>query len=126
MIRGRLTKKVRDLITSKYQNKCAYCGIESSILVIDHIKPVAHGGTDSLDNLNPSCFSCNNYKNTMTLEVFRDEVSTQVDKARKYSVNFRIAERYGHIKVIKTDVIFYFELLKDNNSTPLSTDNKEG
>ena len=38
--------------------KCAYCGSTDN-LQIDHIKPIARGGTNDFDNLQILCKSCN-------------------------------------------------------------------
>lgn len=45
-------------------NKCACCGVSESKarLTKDHIVPVALGGKDSIDNLQPLCQSCNSIK----------------------------------------------------------------
>ncbi len=64
---------------------------------------------DDLRNLNPSCRICNNWKLTFTLEDFRKEISKQVERAREYSRNFRMAERFGFIKTVDKSVVFYFE-----------------
>ena len=37
---------------------------------IDHLIPVARGGTDHIDNLVPSCISCNLKKHDKTVEEF--------------------------------------------------------
>lgn len=42
----------------KYPNPSAY--------VIDHVMPLARGGTDTLDNLKPAHAGCNNRKRTRT------------------------------------------------------------
>jgi 5-methylcytosine-specific restriction endonuclease McrA len=41
--------------------KCQYCGAEAPniLLHIDHVKPVADGGTIELTNLITACQSCN-------------------------------------------------------------------
>lgn len=44
---------------------CYYCG-ESKPLTVDHDVPLARGGTDNIDNILPSCRSCNSRKNTRT------------------------------------------------------------
>jgi 5-methylcytosine-specific restriction endonuclease McrA len=41
--------------------RCAYCG-ENRELQVDHIVPIARGGTDALDNLQTLCRSCNQIK----------------------------------------------------------------
>lgn len=82
---------------------------------MDHVLPVsrAHMKRDfdpnCLINLLPACHSCNNYKATFDLEGFRRELAEQVDRARRQSVNFRFAERYGLIQVLGGKVEFYFE-----------------
>ena len=40
---------------------CAHCGVTEN-LTIDHIIPLAKGGTNDLDNLQPLCKSCNSSK----------------------------------------------------------------
>lgn len=77
---------------------------------IDHIMAHMLGGTNAIENLNPSCRHCNNYKATFNLEEFRRMVASQIDLCRRYSRNFRTAERFGFISVaVPTQVLFYFE-----------------
>ncbi|HDK41688.1 MAG TPA: HNH endonuclease [Nitrospirae bacterium] len=117
----------RQIIYDKYGGRCAYCGemIEYKAMQVDHIIPrnrysgkygclIQNGKKvdyemDDLRNLNPTCRICNNWKLTFTLEDFRKEISKQVERARKYSRNFRMAERFGFIKTIDKSVVFYFE-----------------
>lgn len=44
--------------------RCRYCGISSDMapLEVDHIVPVAHGGSNAESNLIAACWSCNNGK----------------------------------------------------------------
>lgn len=49
-------------IKNKYNNKCLCCSIEKPIIIIDHILPVSKGGTNTLDNIQPLCESCNKKK----------------------------------------------------------------
>lgn len=78
-------------------------------LHIDHIKPVQGGGTNDPANLMPACASCNNYKMSWSLDDFRDNIASQVRRARTYSVNFRLAEKYGLIQTLIKPIVFYFE-----------------
>jgi hypothetical protein len=48
-------------ICEMHGNRCASCG-EEKPLTVDHIKPRVAGGTDSLDNIQPLCLSCNSSK----------------------------------------------------------------
>ena len=112
--RRTISKKERELILKKTNGRCAYCGEPLCRgFNIDHIAPFQYSRDDSFDNLMASCRSCNNYKWSWSLEQFRKEIESSVDKLRQYSVNFRFAERYG---LIKGDcfkkVFFYFETLK--------------
>ena len=43
-------------------------------LHIDHVIPIARGGSHSMDNLRPACSSCNRMKNRSTLDEYRDKV----------------------------------------------------
>lgn len=49
---------------------CGYCGkaITFDEMEIDHMLPLSRGGTNDLDNLMPSCRTCNNDKADMTVE----------------------------------------------------------
>ena len=104
-----IPKNVRLLVKAKYNFHCAYCGIESDKLHCDHIKSVARGGTNDLDNLLPACPRCNNLKHTFSIEQFRNEIAQQIQRARQYSVNFRTAERFGLLQVNEKRIVFYFE-----------------
>lgn len=46
-------------ILEHYQNRCAYCGRDSDILVQEHVIPVSKGGGFTKDNIVPACSCCN-------------------------------------------------------------------
>jgi len=52
----------------------------------------------------------------MTLEQFRRDLGRSIELARKYSVNFRNAERFGLISINPPEkIVFYFEkIILDN------------
>lgn len=111
--------KIRAHVHAKFDGHCAYCGVEISCrqMQVDHINPKYLGGTDAIDNLNPACFACNNYKLTYSIEELRREIAQQVKRARKHSVNFRLCERFGLIEITNAPVVFYFErVLKEDKS----------
>uniref|UniRef100_A0A6M3JLV8 Putative homing endonuclease n=1 Tax=viral metagenome TaxID=1070528 RepID=A0A6M3JLV8_9ZZZZ len=56
----------------EYNYRCAYCGCEltSDTITIDHQIPLIRGGTNYIDNLVPSCQSCNSKKGTKTAEEY--------------------------------------------------------
>jgi 5-methylcytosine-specific restriction endonuclease McrA len=53
-------------------NVCVYCR-QSKKLTVDHIIPLARGGTDNIENIVPACRSCNSRKNTKTAEEFNHQ-----------------------------------------------------
>lgn len=126
-------KPKREKVHAKYSGHCAYCGISISIkdMQVDHLIPqrnyewslknnlkipsfLAHltlSDMNHIDNLMPACRSCNGFKSTFDLELFRSEVADQANRLRKYKPTFKLAERYGLIEVIERPVVFYFETL---------------
>lgn len=107
----------RELIHNKFNGHCAYCGCDITVkdMQVDHITPkllfdnkVGYG-VDNIKNLNPACRVCNNWKSIYSVEEFRNQMQNQVAAARKYSRNFRMAEKFGLVNENNTKVIFYFE-----------------
>ncbi|EKO3771892.1 TPA: HNH endonuclease [Vibrio vulnificus] len=129
--------KKRQEIWNKSGGKCWYCGcvLPEKGWHADHFEPVyrttelvpveqrknphmrefRHDGgfekpeRDNQENLVPSCAPCNLFKATFPIEVFRKEIAQQIERARRSSVNFRTAERFGMIEVIDRPVLFWFE-----------------
>ena len=60
-MRKAIGKKLRFEIFKRDEFSCVYCGATppSVILQIDHIHPIAEGGSNHIDNLITSCQSCN-------------------------------------------------------------------
>ena len=120
-----MTKTERLNLLNKYNGKCAYCGVDlKGKFQADHINPIHRGysdfhlekmkvvrGLDIIQNITPACRRCNAFKSTFTLEKFREEISEQVKRTRRYSFNFRLAEDYGLVKETNIEVKFYFETL---------------
>lgn len=68
-MREPLTKKVRFEVFKRDLFTCQYCGRKSPeiVLNVDHIKPVAEGGTNAILNLVTACFDCNAGKSDRSL-----------------------------------------------------------
>jgi 5-methylcytosine-specific restriction endonuclease McrA len=54
--------------------RCTYCGtpIDISTMRMDHMRPLAQGGSIGLENLAPSCERCNDQKGGMTAKGYSD------------------------------------------------------
>lgn len=115
-----MTKNIRLIIFEKYNGRCAYCGREIKAIQfhVDHIQPKCFGGTDELDNLNPSCSSCNNYKLNYTIEEFRAALkklfSDEVEYLFKSSGKRKLALQFKAVTMQEWNGLFYFES-KTNN-----------
>lgn len=62
--RKKISKTLRFEVFKRDSFKCQYCGrgIDETILEVDHITPVAEGGTNDIFNLITSCRDCNRGK----------------------------------------------------------------
>ncbi len=71
MKRKSLSKKIRFEVFKRDKFTCVYCGRKAPdvILEVDHIKPVAKGGDNSIANLVTSCIDCNRGKRDIPLSV---------------------------------------------------------
>jgi 5-methylcytosine-specific restriction endonuclease McrA len=50
-----------------YGNRCLACH-EEKLLTIDHVIPLSRGGTNTIDNIQPLCRSCNCQKSTKSTD----------------------------------------------------------
>jgi 5-methylcytosine-specific restriction endonuclease McrA len=132
MPKGSFKPEFRQSIFNKFGGKCSYCGIDlDNKFHLDHFIPkrrynkthkelVSIGyypdmekGNDKFDNLMPCCASCNSSKSDLSIEEFRVRVLERVERLNKFSGEYNIAKRFGLVKEISTQVIFYFEKFKD-------------
>ena len=65
-----INNKLRFQILERDDHKCRYCGRRAPdvVLHIDHIIPVAKGGTDAPDNLVTACQPCNSGKSDLLIQ----------------------------------------------------------
>jgi 5-methylcytosine-specific restriction endonuclease McrA len=124
-----VSKKNREIVFNKYGGKCAYCGDNLKKMQVDHIIPqknfleyilknydipyfLKHLGKEDvnhIDNLNPSCATCNRAKDTFSLRTFKIELQNQFNRAKKYSRNVRFALKFKQIVETPKEIVFYFE-----------------
>jgi 5-methylcytosine-specific restriction endonuclease McrA len=122
-----MNKNIRKQVYWKYGGHCAYCGktIAFEDMQVDHLIPLRRGdsdeflerhhlvrGTDDMDNLMPSCRSCNFRKGEMTLDDFRKELVLQRDRIVMGSFQVRQSLDYGLLLWGITKIRFFFERTK--------------
>ena len=116
----RMNKKDRLLVYKKTDGRCAYCGVElpEKGWHLDHIIPIWRGnqtvnpklrGADTVDNAFATCPRCNRWKSVHPLERFREEIGMQVERLRRDSAAYRLAEDFFQVEETSRPVRFYFE-----------------
>lgn len=121
---SKISKEDRLRVWEKYNCRCAYCGVklEYEQMQVDHIQAHWHSikaeeaekynivkGAHDLSNFNPSCRRCNKWKDTFTVEKFREQVQLQVERLKRDSSAFRMALDYDLIKESGKKVKFWYE-----------------
>lgn len=62
-------------VWKKSDGKCWYCGVQTepfTNFVIDHFQPISKGGGNQIENLVPSCSTCNLSKGKKTIDEYRE------------------------------------------------------
>lgn len=75
--RRTFSKTERVLIYNRNKGKCAICGdfVPCDTFTVDHIIPLAKGGTNDLDNLQRSCEVCNRIKQDILPENLMEKLN---------------------------------------------------
>jgi 5-methylcytosine-specific restriction endonuclease McrA len=66
-------------LVAEHHDRCAYCGILAP-LDADHRVPLSRGGSNFIENIIPSCRSCNLRKHTLTEAEFRARLAAENDR----------------------------------------------
>lgn len=110
-MRKAIPKAKRQEVYAKCNGHCAYCGqsIEYKNMQVDHLQSVMiYGDNTEIENLMPACRACNYYKDTMTIERFREQLG-ELKKRLNYKFIYRLARAYGLIVEVDKPIEFYFE-----------------
>jgi 5-methylcytosine-specific restriction endonuclease McrA len=114
----------RKEVYDKYNGKCAYCGCDITLeqMQIDHLVPLYRNnsdkqlnewgkirGTDEIENLMPSCRSCNHYKSTFSLEEYREQLMLLRERLNKQHKIYSTSKRYRLIEEKPNKIVFFFE-----------------
>lgn len=65
---SRITYNEWIALCDKYENVCLRCKRNHVELTLDHVIPLSRGGTDTIDNIQPLCRSCNSRKNNKHID----------------------------------------------------------
>ena len=70
------SKETRQMVYNKTAGICAICGraLDYNKFTIDHIIPLSKGGTNAMDNLQPTCKVCNHIKQDILPDEFMDKI----------------------------------------------------
>jgi len=60
----------REYLLTKWQRKCAYCGVKDVPLEIEHIQPKSRGGSHRISYLSLACHKCNQQKGDQDIKEF--------------------------------------------------------
>lgn len=108
--RTNISKKLRFEVFKRDSFTCQYCGSKAPdvVLNVDHIRPVADGGTGDVLNLVTACFSCNSGKGARTLDdrsvVERQRSQIEELQERREQLEMMLAWR-DNVESEKTDLI---------------------
>lgn len=88
-------KKTRFEVFKRDGFRCQYCGSSPPevVLEIDHIHPVAKGGTNAIDNLLAACYSCNRGKSDGLLEVAPETIQAKAELMAEKREQLKAFER---------------------------------
>lgn len=118
-----ISKKVRFDVFKRDSFACQYCGATppGAVLHIDHIHPVAEGGTNHSDNLVTACSSCNLGKAATPLSVVPKSLAEKAAEASEREAQLRgyndiLRERADRIEDDAWEVACVLECSKELES----------
>ena len=117
-----IPRKLRHEVFKRDGYRCRECGAskDETILEIDHIIPVARGGTNDIDNLQTLCRECNRMKHTdewvggqRDLKIAKNELSNLKEQLNKYEEKINDLTDEDEIIECKFNIIKLNESIKE-------------
>lgn len=108
-----ITKRLRFEILRRDDFRCTYCGAtpaDGTELRVDHVIPVALGGTDDPSNLTTSCFDCDSGKTSSS----PTEIQVRAVEAQDLVWRHQVGEALAQIRSEQTEratIVDQFEAL---------------
>lgn len=105
-----LTSDEKEIVLTRQNNKCCACLLSTEKYEIDHIKPLASGGSNNLDNLQALCTSCHKEKtaeeNELGIYEVKDELESYFnDIAFDTVINTSHFKSYQFVEKLEDDEI---------------------
>jgi hypothetical protein len=101
-MRFSISGKTREAVAQRANYKCEYCQVNSDDMFLsfelDHVIPLKHGGTNSLENLAYACPHCNQHKGS--------DFATILDQEIVPLFNPRIENWADHFIIKDGEIIF--------------------
>lgn len=74
--RRKFTAYEKETVYERYNGHCAICGrpVSKKKMTISHRTPLSKGGTNGMDNLLLSCWSCSQAKQNLSMEEFYQKI----------------------------------------------------
>jgi hypothetical protein len=72
--------EVREYLLEKFNRQCAYCETTNVPLEMEHVRPGSRGGSNRVSNLVIACRTCNEEKNNLLLDEWKEKLSKKKDK----------------------------------------------
>lgn len=103
-----MKRNIREIVYSKFNGRCAYCGTHLTFeeMKIDHFVPKKSGGSEDIENLMPSCETCNHYKGHSNIFKFKKMMQTIHKKISKLYI-IKVAQKFGLITIKEFENFFY-------------------
>jgi hypothetical protein len=80
---GNITADEWQQLKEHYEYRCLSCGRADIPLALDHIVPLVKGGSNTIDNAQPLCKSCNSRKSTKIIDYRPAGAGGQVERAEE-------------------------------------------
>ncbi len=98
--RKQFSQSVRTVIYNKSNGRCAICGefVPYDAFTVDHIIPLAKGGTNELNNLQCTCKTCNLIKQDILPEDLMDKLTGIILYQMRLSYNDYLWKRINHLR----------------------------
>lgn len=125
-----VSKKLRFDIFKRDAFTCQYCGRKppAVVLELEHIHPIAEGGTDDETNLLCSCFDCNRGKGATPLDVIplsvTERLARQKELAEQVAALNEFQEAQRELAELQVEDIgfYWFNQFRDEKDTYVFSD----